>query len=86
MQIKGDATSEDVKAWLASTSQSRILCHASMYDVEYDHGATPANVLADTIGQKMRQQQSIAVGVDTLDVSSSCEKFRDYTEPWLIYP
>jgi len=69
MQMK-DATSKNVSDWLASTAPSRVLCHTSMYDVEYDHGGTPGNVLADTIGQKMRQQQSIAVGVDTLDVSS----------------
>ncbi|KAL8832472.1 MAG: hypothetical protein Q9191_000242 [Dirinaria sp. TL-2023a] len=54
-------------AWLNSNAATRVLCHATMYDVAYDVGSVPPTVLANTAGQLLQQSQSIAVGVTPLD-------------------
>ena len=56
-------------AWLNSTAATRVLCHATMYDVAYDAGSVPSITQANTAGQLLQQNQSIAVGVSPLDVS-----------------
>ena len=64
-----DGGSASAIAWLNSTTGTRVLCHATMYDVAYDAGNSPVNVQANTAGQILQQKQSIAVGVTPLDVS-----------------
>lgn len=63
------ADSDTAIAWLGSSNPTRVLCHATMYDVAYDAASVPPNVKANTAGQLLQQKQSIAVGVTPLDVS-----------------
>jgi hypothetical protein len=67
MQLK-DSSTPLAKNWLSSAAATRVLCHASMYDVQWDQGSTPGNVLADTIGKQMKDSHSISVGNTPLDV------------------
>ena len=67
MELK-ESTAQSVKNWLTSSTPTRILCHASMYDVQYDSDHVPKRVPADVIGNNMMKNQSISVGVTPLDV------------------
>ncbi|KAL9610371.1 MAG: hypothetical protein Q9167_004911 [Letrouitia subvulpina] len=59
--------SDSTTAWLRSSNPTRVLCHATMYDVAYDATSVPPNIKANTAGQLLQQKQSIAVGVTPLD-------------------
>ena len=60
--------SASAMAWLSSNASTRVLCHATMYDVAYNATSVPTNVMANNAGQSLQQKQSIAVGVTPLDV------------------
>ena len=67
MALKSGGTASAV-AWLNSSTATRVLCHATMYDVIYNAKTAPSTVKADAAGQLLQQTQSIAVGVTPLDV------------------
>ena len=67
MALKSGGTASAV-AWLNSNTATRVLCHATMYDVTYNAAKVPSTVKADAAGQLLQQKQSIAVGVTPLDV------------------
>jgi hypothetical protein len=64
MKMKDETGLSD---WLALESQSRVLCHASMYDVVYDRTKTPDNVLAEKAGSAIHGQQPLAMGTTPVD-------------------
>jgi hypothetical protein len=70
MQLK-DAASGDAPSWLSQlANNSRIICHASMYDVKFDRNNldTPADhVPAQTAGQGLQDGHSISVGATPTD-------------------
>lgn len=66
MQLK-DADSPVAVDWLTKNSSCRILCHATMYDVEYNFDKEPNNVLGRVAGQQIIDKQPIAVGATPMD-------------------
>lgn len=56
--ILKDLTTDAAKNWMSSNTATRSLCHATMYDMKYIRDGDPAKtVLADTVGQNMKNQQ-----------------------------
>lgn len=70
MQMKNDSA-ETTKAWLTADNNaapSRILCHGSMYQVEYARALkTNVTVLAEAAGQRLKETQPVAVGTTPID-------------------
>ena len=64
-----DATSGTAPAWLQQQASGRVLCHASMYDVQYNRDKTkqPQHIPAAAAGQKLATAQPIAVGTTPMD-------------------
>ncbi|KAJ2903782.1 uncharacterized protein MKZ38_009348 [Zalerion maritima] len=49
-------------------TDSRIVCHAMMYDVKWDKNALPETVLAEEAGKKMKEAHApVAVGTSDVD-------------------
>lgn len=51
--------------WMDRQSQLRILCHGSMYDVNWDHENKPKSVPADGFSDRLRDQSQAAIAVGT---------------------
>lgn len=66
MQLK-NADSPAAADWLTKNNSCRILCHATMYDVEYNFDKEPNNVLGRVAGQQIIDKQPIAVGATPMD-------------------
>ncbi|KAL8672154.1 MAG: hypothetical protein Q9168_003377 [Polycauliona sp. 1 TL-2023] len=66
MALKNGGSASAI-AWLNANTATRVLCHATMYDVAYDTAKVPDRVQADIAGQLLQSKQSIAVGVSPLD-------------------
>jgi hypothetical protein len=66
MQLKNSKVGAADK-WLGDDSPCRVLCHASMYDVEYNFGKEPANVVGRTAGKQILEKHPIAVGTTPMD-------------------
>lgn len=62
-----DPTTADATTWLRSTESARVLCHAAMYNVEWDLNNKPKNVPADAHSQHLNKSIPVAVGTTPLD-------------------
>jgi hypothetical protein len=77
-----DGTSTDAKTWLNQPAEARLVCHAAMYDVQYDRTKNPrkppVKQLADDAALKLKEKQPIAVGATTTDaLLAYCRSHQD---------
>jgi hypothetical protein len=61
----GDVAS--LKAWLDSSAPATVLCHGTMYRVEWSASSKPAKVPADTSQTKLSATGGVSVGTTALD-------------------
>ncbi|GME34033.1 hypothetical protein FN846DRAFT_301180 [Neofusicoccum parvum] len=62
-----ETTRAGIKHWLDSTDPTRVVCHGAMYDVQWNRGAKPLHVPADTFHQRLNQHMPAAVGATPMD-------------------
>ena len=70
MALKGEAPGPpdpDIQEWLSSTSPARVLCHGSMYDVQWNVGALPLKVPANDASHLLADSMPVSVGTTPMD-------------------
>ncbi|KAK1829755.1 hypothetical protein QBC39DRAFT_427107 [Podospora conica] len=55
------------KDWLQDKGTTRMLCHGAMYNVNWDSGAKPKSVPADTFSKHLNETLPVSVGTTPMD-------------------